>query len=152
MRVNKDGVYEVTEGEKFIIDPSTGEKMVFMMDAKEKLVIRSMLEEDIKASMSISRATSSEKRKRCKELWDIIPRPQSETFFYILEIVSDEDGNKNPYERKREIVGIGIRTENDIQFRVWKNVDDSDLDSLPEMVKQLAREFNIKGEPYCLKK
>lgn len=149
MRVNQDGVYEVIEGENFITDPSTGEKMVFMMDEKERLVIRSMLEGDIKASVSISNATSSEKRKRCHVLWQTIPQPKSELYFYTLEKVL-EDGNKNPYERQREIVGVGVRTEENIQFNVLKKIDGSYLESLPNMIKQLAMEFGIKGEPYCL--
>lgn len=154
MRVNQDGFYEVTEGEIYIKDPATGDKMIFIMDESETLVLRSMLEEDIKVSMSIKPKSSSDKRKKMSALWEAIPTPGSETYFYVLELISKDQNKNHPYERDREIIGIGIRkdTKKEIRIIILKDVDDELLKPLPEIIKRLAKEFRIEGEPYFFKR
>lgn len=146
MRVSEEGLYEVTEGEIYITNPITQEKLLFLMSKDEKIVIRSMLEQDIKASIRIlPNTTSKERRKRMSVLWDVIPLPESELYFYVVEKVIENNKNIHPYAREREIVGVGVREGQNLQFNMIKVIEKELLDELPEMIHLLAEEFGIKG-------
>ena len=73
MRRNESGDYEVIEGEIYIQDEETGEKMVFILDKENEVVIRSLLEDDIKSVAKIIKGSSSKKRSYMRSLWDFIP-------------------------------------------------------------------------------
>ena len=68
MKMNSTGAYDVLEDGIFIEDPDTEERMVFLIDPKGGVVLRSMLEEDIKAAVNIMDVSRSQKRKKMKIL------------------------------------------------------------------------------------
>lgn len=152
MKVNGDGRYEVIEGENYIIDPETKQKVLFMMDPNKKLVVRSMMEEDIKDSIAIMSISSSKKRKNMKLLWGVIPIEGSEKYYYVIERIVEEDPNKNPYELEREIIGVGVRADDSVQFNVLKKEAPESLKQLEMLIERVAREFGIEGEVRPIKK
>ena len=81
MKMNRTGGYEILDDGVFIQDPNTGERMVFLLDEKGKVVFRSMLEEDIKEAVNIMDISRSQKREKMRFLWKCIPKKGSEKFF-----------------------------------------------------------------------
>ena len=95
MKLNNNGMYRVTEGEMFIEEPNSGEKMLFLLDAKNKLVVRSMLEDEIKDVISKAETTNSEKRKMMRYLSENLPKEDSQFYFFVAEKIVEEPKNKN---------------------------------------------------------
>ena len=91
MKRNESGLYGVVEGEIFITDEESGEKMIFVLDKENEVVIRSLLENDIKSVAKIVKGSSSEKRNYMRSLWDFIPQKGSENYAFVVEI--DLDNN-----------------------------------------------------------
>lgn len=146
MRMNKTGEYEILDDGIFIQDPNTMEKMVFLLDRKGKVVLRSMLEEDIKNTIKFMNISSSEKRKCMKFLYAQLPKRGSEKVLFVAERIVETDCVDNEiYSEEREIIGYGARTENSIEIRVWKEEFSTRVLGL---VTKLADYFDIQGEPY----
>ena len=108
MKMNSTGDYEVLNDGLFIQDPETEEKMVFLLDPKGKVVLRSMLEEDIKEAVNIMDISRSQKRRKMKFLFNCIPKKGSENYFFVAEKIL-ESGEENLYAKERKIVGFGAR-------------------------------------------
>lgn len=144
MKMNRTGRYEVLDDRMFIKDPDTGERMFFLLDEEEKVVFRSMLEEDIKKAVNILKVSRSEKRKKMKFLWNSIPRKGSESVFFVVEKILETD-ESNPYERDRKIIGLAIRTQDSIEASVS---EDEYRTRVLEQIKKLACYFGIEGVPF----
>ena len=144
MKMNSTGDYEVLNDGLFIQDPETKEKMVFLLDPKGKVVLRSMLEDDIKDAVSIMDISRSQKRKKMKFLFNCIPKKGSENYFFVAEKIL-ESGEENLYAKERKIVGFGARTDNSIEINVWEKEFSTRVLGL---VSKLADYFEIKGLPF----
>lgn len=140
MKMNETGLYEVLD-RKFIEDPKTGERMVFLLDEKGKVVFRSMLEEDIKEAVNVLNISSSQKREKMRFLWKCIPQEGSENFFFVTEKIL-ETPEDNPYEKERKIIGLAIRTDDSIEASVCEQ------EYIPKtlaLIKDLAKYFGMEG-------
>ena len=144
MKMNSTGDYEVLNDGLFIQDPETEEKMVFLLDPKGKVVLRSMLEDDIKEAVKIMDVSRSQKRKKMKILWDYIPKKGSEKFFFVAEKILDGE-ETNPYERERKIIGFGARLDANIEINVWEEEFSVRILAL---VNKLGNYFGIKRMPF----
>lgn len=144
MKMNSTGAYDVLEDGIFIEDPETEERMIFLLDPKGGVVLRSMLEEDIKGAVSIMDASRSQKRKKMKILWDYIPKKGSEAFFFVAEKILDGE-ETNPYEKERKIIGFGARVDASIEINVWEEEFST---RILVLVNRLADYFGIKGRPF----
>ena len=144
MKMNSTGAYDVLEDGIFIEDPDTEERMVFLIDPKGGVVLRSMLEEDIKAAVNIMDVSRSQKRKKMKILWDYIPKKGSEAFFFVAEKILDGE-ETNPYEKERKIIGFGARVDASIEINVWEEEFST---RILVLVNRLADYFGIKGRPF----
>ena len=142
--MNSTGAYDVLEDGIFIEDPETEERMIFLLDPKGGVVLRSMLEEDIKGAVSIMDASRSQKRKKMKILWDYIPKKGSEAFFFVAEKILDGE-ETNPYEKERKIIGFGARVDASIEINVWEEEFST---RILVLVNRLADYFGIKGRPF----
>lgn len=145
MRRNVSGKYEVTEGEMLIKDTESGEEMLFLLDEENKLVIRSLLEEDIKPVVSILKITSSEKRKSMKTLWEMIPQQGSENYAFVAEKIVGNNSD-NCYEKDRVIIGVGFRETDGICVNIIKDNDKSS--AILKMIEKIAEFYKIPGQPY----
>ena len=142
--MNETGDYEILEDGLFIKDPKTAERMVFLLDSKGKVVLRSMLEEDIKEAVNIMDISRSEKRKKMRFLWNCIPRKGSENYFFVAEKILDTEED-NPYAKERKIIGFGARTDGSIEINVWEEEFSVRVLAL---VNRLGNHFKIKGIPF----
>ena len=144
MKMNNTGDYEVLNDGLFIEDPETAERMVFLLDPKGGVVLRSMLEEDIKEAVNIMDVSRSQKRKRMRLLWEYIPKKGSEAFFFVAEKILDGE-ETNPYERARKIIGFGARLDANIEINVWEEEFSVRILAL---VDKIAKYYGIKGVPF----
>ena len=144
MKMNETGDYDVLEDGLFIEDPETEERMVFLLDPKGGVVLRSMLENDIKEAVNIMDISKSQKRKKMRFLFNCIPKKGSETIFFVAEKILDGE-ETNPYERKRKIIGFGARLDANIEINVWEEKFSTRILAL---VNKLGDYFGIKGEPF----
>lgn len=146
MKRNESGQYGIDD-DMFIEDIETGESMVFLLNPEEKLVIRSLLEHDIKPAVNILDVSSSEKRKKMKLLWDIVPKVNSQNYVFVAErIIGNE--SQNLYENERELIGLGVRENEQIHLTICKHEEKSM--ALLKMIKQLAKYYGIEGESYFI--
>ncbi len=75
MNWNETGMYKVTEGDITIVDLDSKEEMLYIIDRKNKIVIRSMMESDIEACVEVMDNFSRyEKEKIKKELEEKLPK------------------------------------------------------------------------------
>ena len=139
MKLNSTGNYRVTEGEMFIEDPNSGKKMLFLLDAKNNLVVRSMLEDEIKDVISKAETTNSEKRKMMRYLSKNLPKEDSQFYFFVAEKIVEKPKNKSwnsIYESERRVIGYGYRKPLSIEmfvFSKWKSNTMKILDMIAEI-------------------
>lgn len=162
MKVNETGKYLVTEGEMYIQDVETKERLIFLLDKKNMLVIRSMLEDDIKSFVDRSNSTSKEKRERKRMLYQTLPQKDSELYFFVIEkIIGKSSKNKwnGVYELDRVPIGIACRAENENNIGVFRKPnegiealiydgEENNAENVLKMVKQLGNHFGIQGTAY----
>lgn len=67
MNWNETGMYKVTEGDITIVDLDSKEEMLYIIDRKNKIVIRSMMESDIEACVEVWTILVDMKRKKLKK-------------------------------------------------------------------------------------
>lgn len=160
MRRNPRDKYYLTEDSRVLEDADSGEQHVFVIDPTERIVIRSMLEEDIKVFISnFDNISSKEKRMRMRELYGILPKKNSQYNFFVIElIVGKEDPKKwdSIYGLKRIPIGLGgrYRTGNSkIQLEYHEGIEmyvyDKYADKMPavsKMLKKVADLLGIDGE------
>ena len=144
MKMNRTGGYEILDDGVFIQDPNTGERMVFLLDEKGKVVFRSMLEEDIKEAVNIMDISRSQKREKMRFLWKCIPKKGSEKFFFVAEKIL-ESHEENPYEKGRKIIGLGLRTDDGIKVSVC---EEAYIMRILKLVQKLAEHYGMEGVPY----
>lgn len=152
MKLNKTGQYITEKGKNYIEDPETHEKHLFFIDRKNRLVIRSFLEDDIKPFIQKTEATGKEKRKKMKILYEEIPKRNSESYFFAIErILGKEKENRwdEIYELGREPIGFGVRTENQIEMFLYTKEEHNSLNVL-NLLKKVGDHFNIKGEGWIM--
>lgn len=118
MKRNPDDKYYTTENDMIIEDATTGEQMIFLIDYKNRLVIRSLLEEDIKPfTDQYEGITSKERREKRRLLYENIPEEGSELYFFCIErIIGEEDRRQRNsiYGLPREPLGICGRSDEEI--------------------------------------
>ena len=161
MKQNESGMYELTKGEPFIVDPDTGKKQLFLIDSQKKIVIRSMLENDIDIFISKMDMTSSEKRKKKRLLYEELPKQNSEFYFFAVERIVDEIEDSEPwyevYGHDRIPIGIGAReqpnsiidkkSEKEIELLVLAS-ETKHSSKVLELLKELAKTLGIEGRTY----
>ena len=145
MKQNESGLYGVVEGEIFITDEETGEKMIFVLDKENEVVIRSLLENDIKSVAKIVKGSSSEKRNYMRSLWDFIPQKGSENYAFVVEKIVGNNSD-NCYEKDREIIGVGFRETGGIIMHMMN--DNGKGPAILELVNKLAKFYKIPGQPF----
>lgn len=146
MKINESGLYEVTEGEMFIEDIETGERMVFLLDQNSGIVIRSLTEQDIKPAISMLNTSSKDKRNKKRILWQEVPKKGSEEYIFVAEKIIGNNSD-NLYEKDRKIIGFGAREEQSININVCA---DNESTKVLKLVTKLAEYYGIKGEPYFI--
>lgn len=144
MKQNKSGKYEVTEGAITIKDPRTNEEMFFLIDEKHKVVLRSMLENDIKNVVSKMDATSSTKRKRMRYLSEELPQKGSEKEFFVAEKIIGQDNSKHKrwnkvYGLERAPIGIALRDGNVIRIGLYQKEKNLSM-AILDLAGRLAEE------------
>lgn len=145
MKKNESGLYEVTEGEMLIKDIETGKNILFVLDPDTGIVIRSLLEEDIKEVTSLLQVSPGERRKKKQELWNFIPRENSENYAFVVEYIVGNN-SENPYEKDREIIGYGFRNEEKIFMGIFKREEETP--NIQNMVQKVGNHYGLKGVPY----
>lgn len=113
MKRNPDDKYAIEIGnENWIEDRKTNEQMLFYIDKDNKIVVRSMLEEDIKPFMNLLKISSREKREKMKILYNEIPKEKSQEIYFVIEkIVGEEKTGKwdEIYGLPRTPMGLAAR-------------------------------------------
>ena len=96
MKRNPEDNYSTTTNSMILEDDDTGEQIIFLIDPENRLVIRSMLEEDIKPFIDQYNITSKEKIEKRRTLY---------------ENISKEDDPTSIYGLPREPIGVGGRSD-----------------------------------------
>lgn len=152
MKLNKTGKYITEEGKNYIEDPETHEKHLFFIDRKNRLVIRSFLEDDIKPFVQKMDATGKEKRQKMKILYEEIPKKNSEAYFFAIERIlgkEKEDRWNEIYELGREPIGLGIRAEDQIEVFLYTKEEQNSLNVL-NLLKKVGDHFDIQGKGWIM--
>ena len=147
MKKNQSGKYEQIEGEVTIKDIETGEKILFLLDPDTELVIRSLLEEDIKEATNLLRVSPGERRKKKRELWEMVPTKGSENYVFVVERIVGNN-SENPYEKDREMIGYGFRKDQEIFMGIFKREEEAP--NIKKMVEELGRYYGVHGVPYSI--
>lgn len=118
MRRNPNDRYSTTTNPMVIEDDDTGEQMIFLVDDKNRLVIRSLLEEDIKPFIcQYVGLTSKERRDKRRLLYEHISESNSQEYFFCIEkIIGEEDKEDSTsiYGLPREPIGICGRSDEEV--------------------------------------
>lgn len=78
MKRNPQDRYTTVEGTlDWIEDAETHEQLLFIIDEENQLVFRSFLEEDIKPFIQLDDITSTEKRRKMRILYQLLPKEDS---------------------------------------------------------------------------
>lgn len=141
MKVNKSGLYEHSEGEVLITDTETSEQLIFIMDQENGIVLRSMLEDDLKNVKAILHGTHRDRRRKFRELCNEIVKKGSEKKYFVAEKMADT-GKEDKYEEERTLIGYGQRINRNISINVKE--DDKGM-SVLNLVKKLAKYLEIDG-------
>lgn len=158
MKVNKKDNYFTTEDPMVIEDGDTGEQQIFLIDRENRVVIRSLLEDDIKNFISnYDSITSKQKRDKMRLLYKVLPHKDSQYYFFAVEQIIGKESKRwdSIYGLPRVPMGICIRfiqTENrlttqkeeGIEAYLYEKYTDK-LISVSKMIEQLAQSFGIEG-------
>ena len=121
MKKNPNDNYYTTTNPIVIEDGDTAEQMIFLINAKNRLVIRSLLEEDIKSFVDHYKGvTSKEKREKKRVLYENIPEKNSQNYFFCIEKINGIGDNENDdsiYGLPREPLGICIVTDEEVDLQ-----------------------------------
>ena len=111
MNWNETGMYKVTEGDITIVDLDSQEEMLYIIDRKNKIVIRSMMESDIEACVEVmDKFSRYEKEKIKKELEEKLPKKDSQFRYFAIEKIVGKERTKNwdeIYGLEKVPIGIG---------------------------------------------
>ena len=146
MKINATGLYEICEDGFHIRDVETGKRMIFILDKTSNLVLRSMLEDDVRAVKAIMSGVSSDKRKKYRAIVNRIREQGSENELLVAEKIM-HTGKEDLYEEEREIIGYGKLLKNDLSIEVAEH--DKSLEVL-NLLKKLAKHYGINGNGYLL--
>ncbi len=97
----------------WIEDETTKERLLFIIDEENRIVFRSLLEEDIKPFIQLYDASSSEKRKMMRGLYKELPKEGSQKYYFAIEKIVGEQHNETwdeIYGLPRIPIGLGVRT------------------------------------------
>lgn len=114
MKRNPEDNYSTTTNSMILEDDDTGEQIIFLIDSENRLVIRSMLEEDIKPFIDQYNITSKEKREKRRTLYENISKEDSQNYFFCIERIIGEEDKDDPtsiYGLPREPIGVGGRSD-----------------------------------------
>ena len=122
MKRNEEDKYYLEEGDnEHIFDAKSNERLLFLIDKKNNLVFRSMLEEDIKLVVAqCDKLSGSEKRKAKKSLRLTLSEKGSQNYFFVIEEIlpidyyQDNFKSEKPdwiYGYPRRIIGFGARVQ-----------------------------------------
>ena len=85
MKRNPEDKYSTTTNSMILEDNDTGEQIIFLIDYENRLVIRSMLEEDIKPFIDQYKdITSKEKREKRRTLYENLQKEDSQNYFFCI--------------------------------------------------------------------
>lgn len=117
MKRNPEDKYWTTENDMIIEDDATQEQMLFFIDRKNRIVIRSLLEEDIKTFVCNAKITGKMRRQKLKILYEEIPKSNSQYYFFCIERIIGEEDKKiadSIYGLPRKPIGLAGRSDEEI--------------------------------------
>lgn len=157
MKRNPKDEYTTSDEDMFIEDAETGERLLFLIDRENRIVIRSLLEEDIKIFVQNFDTTASEKRKKLKLLYNVIPKKESQMYFFAIEkIIGEEEEGKwdSIYGLPRVPIGMGARTDECVTLskRIGPSIEaylytkeEGMSFTVSKMIEKIADYFKIEG-------
>ena len=98
MKRNPNDNYFLEENSYYIENSETGDKMLYIIDRENNILIRSMLEDDIKEIVAFSSLSSIQKKELRKELRQKLPQKGSEMTYFVLEEIQPIDYNEDNFE------------------------------------------------------
>ena len=158
MKRNPQDSYSTVEGtQDWIEDNGTQEKLLFIIDEENRIVFRSLLEEDIKPFIQLDNVTSKERRQKMKILYDELPKKDSQMFYFAIEKIVGEketDDWDEIYRLERVPIGYGARTtretalkerrgEPSIEARIYTGYENMSV-SVSNIIVKVAEIFEIK--------
>lgn len=157
MKRNERDNYYTTTSDMFIMDGDTDELLLFCFDRKNRVVIRSLLQEDIKPFVQIADISSKNKRQKLKVLSEVIPKKESQLYYFVIErILGDEYTGKEDaiYGLPREPIGFAGRCDEEVtltsripgEVRAVMNKKDKDI-AYPvfELLKKIGNYYQCKN-------
>lgn len=165
MKRNPKDNYYTTTNSMVIEDGDTGEQMIFLIDRKNRLVVRSLLEEDIKPfTDSYNGITSKEKREKRRILYENVPDKDSPEYLFCVEKIIGKENRKDPtsiYGLPREPLGLCCRMDEEVFLQGRKNselgaflyeFDEKVANSVYGMLQILAKYLKVeKAQVYFVK-
>lgn len=166
MKRNPQDSYSTVEGTlDWIEDNSTHERILFIIDEEKRLVFRSLLEEDIKTFIQLDNITSKERRQKMRILYKVLPKKDSQMFYFAIEkIVGEKETNNwdEIYGLERIPIGYGVRTteetaleerkgEPSIETRIYTGYENMSV-NVSSIIMKVAHIFGIEvdGMPKIL--
>lgn len=158
MKRNPQDRYSTVEGTlDWIEDAETHEQLLFIIDEENQLVFRSFLEEDIKPFIQLDDITSTEKRRKMRILYQLLPKEDSQKYYFAIEKIVEEKETDNwdeIYGLKRIPIGYGVRTteetaleerkgEPSIETRIYTGYENMSV-NVSNIIMKVADIFGIK--------
>ena len=169
MKQNANDNYLTEEGSNFIEDGDTGDKLLYMIDRKNNIVIRSMLEEDIKEVVAFSRLNSIKKKELKKDLKEKLQKKGSEMNYFIIEEIQPIDYNGDNFKSEnwdwvygypKKKVGMAMKKIENVATKkqctcidgsIFYNCNDQKVPSIKKIMNKVYNEvFGIEGEVVAL--
>ena len=113
MKRNPNDNYAIIEGdENWLIDNDTGLKMLFYIDRKSRIVVRSLLQEDIAEFVDKLDQPKEAKVKLKIGLNSLIKEANSQKYYFAIEKIVEKE-SKNTWDEiyglRREPIGMAYR-------------------------------------------
>lgn len=157
MKRNPRDNYYTTTNPMIIEDGDTGEQMIFLIDSKNRLVVRSLLEEDIKTFIDrYNGITSKERREKKRMLYEHISEENSQNYFFCVERIKGTENKKienSIYGLPREPIGLCGRSDEEVTLQskvpseigaFLYNYDHETAKHVDEMLPEIAKYLKVE--------
>lgn len=165
MKKNPNDNYVLDENPYYIRNDTTGEKMLYIIDRKNNILIRSMLEDDIKEIVAFSSFKSIQKKQMRNELKEKLPQKGSEMSFFVIEEILPIDYFKDNFKSEewdwvygypKKKIGFAMKKIGNaatkqqftyIDSTIFHNCEDKNIPSIKNIINIIYNDiFGIKED------
>lgn len=165
MKRNPRDKYKLDENPYYIDDEDTGDKTLYIIDKENNVLIRSMMEEDVREIVAFSSLTSIQKKQLRQELNEKLPQKGSEMAFFVIEEILPidyfEDNFKSEewdwvYGYPKKKIGMAMKKNGNVATKkqfvyidsfIFHNCEDEKIPSIKNIINIIYHDiFGIKDD------